>query len=141
MTIEQVPCSVSSLTGWGLVRERLDLKRVDLLDEDGNLADTDEKLNQALSVALIEEDESEEIEDEEVEDALTDTDEKLNQALSVALIEEDESEEIEDEEVEDAEEDQVNVQESMVDWSLFQVSYKVCTSCAHLFVRYLCMCI
>jgi len=108
MTIEQVPCSVSSLTGWGLVRERLDLKRVDLLDEDGNLTDTDEKLNQALSVALIEEDESEEIEDEEVEDA---------------------------------EEDQVNVQESMVDWSLFQVSYKVCTSCAHLFVRYLCMCI
>ena len=58
-TIEQVPCSVPSLTGWSLVRERLDLKRVDLLDEDGNLADTDEKLNQALSVALTEEDESE----------------------------------------------------------------------------------
>lgn len=100
-TIDQVPPSVSSLTGWGLVRERLDLKRVDLLDEDGNLADTDEKLNQALSVALIEEDESsDEIEGEEVEEALS----------HLAI-----------------EEDRVNVQES-TDWSLFQVSYKVCTS-------------
>ena len=81
-------------------RERLDLKRVDLLDEDGNLADTDEKLNQALSVALIEEDESsDEIEGEEVEEALS----------HLAI-----------------EEDRVNVQES-IDWSLFQVSYKVCT--------------
>jgi len=97
-TIDQVPPSVSSLTGWGLVRERLDLKRVDLLDEDGNLADTDEKLNQALSVAMIEEDESEEIEDEEVEDALS--------HLTI-------------------EEDQVNAQENMIDWSLFQVSVHI----------------
>jgi len=104
-TIEQVPCSVPSLTGWGLVRERLDLKRVDLLDEDGNLADIDKKLNQALSVALIEEDKSEEIEDEEVE-----------KALSHLTIEE----------------DRVNVQESMVDWSLFQVSVHI--SCASYFV-------
>ena len=110
-TIEQVPPSVPSLTSWGLVRERLDLKRVDLLDEDGNLADTDEKLNQALSVALSEEDESEEIEDEEVEEALS--------SLTI-------------------EEDQVNVQESMIDWSQFQVSVHIlCSSvcsvllCAH----------
>ena len=95
-TIEQVPCSVPSLTGWGLVRERLDLKRVDLLDEDGNLADTDEKLNQALSVALTEE--SEEIEDEEIEEALS--------HLTI-------------------EEDQVNMQESIIDWSLFQVSVHI----------------
>ena len=117
LTIDQVPCLVPSLTGWGLVRERLDLKRVDLLDEDGNLADTDEKLNQALSVALIEEDESEEIEDEEVEDALS--------HLTI-------------------EEDQVNVQEDIqataIDWSLFQVSvqYLVCTS---LFVILSALCI
>ena len=94
-TIEQVPPSISSLTGWGMVRERLDLKRVDLLDEDGNLADTDEKLNQALSIALSEEDEPEEIEDEGFEEA-------------VAL-----------------EENQVNVQESMIDWTQFQVSVHI----------------
>jgi len=74
---------------------------VDLLDEDGNLADTDEKLNQALSVAMIEEDESEEIEVEEVEEALS--------HLTI-------------------EEDQVNVQESMIDWSLFQVSVHILCS-------------
>jgi len=101
-TIEQVPCSIPPLAGWGLVRERLDLKRVDLLDEDGNLADTDEKLNQALSVALTEDDELEEIEDEEVEEALG--------HLTI-------------------EEDQVNMQESIIDWSLFQVSAHILCSC------------
>ena len=97
--IEQVPHSAPSLTGWGLVRERLDLKRVDLLDDDGNLADTDEKLNQALSIALSEEDESEEIENEGVEEAL---DNNLT-----------------------FEENQVNVQESMIDWTQFQVSVHI----------------
>jgi len=101
-TIEQVPPSISSLTGWGMVRERLDLKRVDLLDEDGNLADTDEKLNQALSIALSEEDESEEIEDEEVDEA-------LDNYLTL-------------------EENQVNVQESMIDWTQFQVSVHILCS-------------
>jgi len=81
-----------------MVRERLDLKRVDLLDEDGNLADTDEKLNQALSIALSEEDEPEEIEDEGFEEAVD------NLTL---------------------EENQVNVQESMIDWTQFQVSVHI----------------
>ena len=104
--IEQVPHSAPSLTGWGLVRERLDLKRVDLLDDDGNLADTDEKLNQALSIALSEEYESEEIEDEEVDE--------LDNYLTL-------------------EENQVNVQESMIDWTQFQVSVHILCP---LFVRY-----
>ena len=107
-----MPPSVPSLTGWGLVRERLDLKRVDLLDEDGNLADIDEKLNQALSVALSEDDELEEIEDEEVEEALS--------SLTI-------------------EEDQVNVQESMIDWSQFQVSVHIlCSSVCS--VYFMCTC-
>ena len=70
--IEHVPHSVQSLSGWALVRERMDLKRVDLLDEDGNLADTDEKLCQALTVALSEDDETEERGDIEIEAAFND---------------------------------------------------------------------
>ena len=70
--IEHVPHSVQSLSGWTLVRERMDLKRVDLLDEDGNLADTDEKLCQALTVALSEDDETEERGDIEIEAAFND---------------------------------------------------------------------
>jgi len=96
--LEQVPPSRRSLTGWALVREILDLKRVDLLDEDGNLADTDEKLNQALSIALSEEDESEEIGDEGVDEALD------NLTLD---------------------ENQVNVHESIIDWTQFQVSVHI----------------
>ena len=70
--IEHVPHSVQSLSGWALVRERMDLKRVDLLDDDGNLADTDEKLCQALTVALSEDDETEEGGDIEIEAAFND---------------------------------------------------------------------
>ena len=50
--LEQVPHSVPALTGWTLVRDRMDLKRVDLLDENGNLAETDDKLDEALKCAL-----------------------------------------------------------------------------------------
>ena len=70
--IEHVPHSVQSLSGWALVRERMDLKRVDLLDEDGNLADADEKLCQALTVALSEDDETEEGGHIEIEDSFND---------------------------------------------------------------------
>ena len=70
--IEHVPHSVQSLSGWALVRERMDLKRVDLLDEDGNLADADEKLCRALTVALSEDDETEEEGDAEIEDSFND---------------------------------------------------------------------
>ena len=71
---------------------------MDLLDDDGNLADTDEKLNQALSIALSEEDESEEIGDEGVDEALD------NLTLD---------------------ENQVNVHESIIDWTQFQASVHI----------------
>lgn len=51
---EQAPTMQNTLAGWAKVREALDLKQVDFLDDDGNLADTDEKLNQALQTALSE---------------------------------------------------------------------------------------
>ena len=81
--IEHVPHSVQSLSGWALVRERMDLKRVDLLDEDGNLADTDEKLCQALTVALSEDDETEERGDIEIEAAFNDLTLELEDKFTV----------------------------------------------------------
>lgn len=74
-TIEQEPSEVQPLSGWTLVREGLDLKRMDMLDEDGNLAETNDKLNRALSSALSEEDvdtETTRDDDKMVEDSFDD---------------------------------------------------------------------
>lgn len=64
--------SADVLSGWDLVREKLDLKRVDLLEEDGTLADTDERLNQALRNALNEDNTCVDTEVEEVKESAAD---------------------------------------------------------------------
>lgn len=69
----RVPKSEQSNSGWSLIREQIDLKKVELLDDDGNFAKTDERLNTALSGALQEnrdsEEEGEGEGEEEVEEA------------------------------------------------------------------------
>jgi len=71
-TVQKVPTSVQTLTCWAQVRERIDVKKMESMDEDGNLADTDEKLNRALMGALNEESEAEESEEEEIESKFDD---------------------------------------------------------------------
>ena len=69
--IEQVPeSSEQTLSGWSLVREKIDLKKVEEMDDDGNFAETDQKLSQALAGAMQENDRLDDssVEDEEVED-------------------------------------------------------------------------
>ena len=51
--IDQVPETTGrSLSGWSLVRELIDLRRVEMIDDDGDFAETDQKLNEALTGAL-----------------------------------------------------------------------------------------
>ena len=50
--IRHAPQPVKTLSGWALVREKIDLKRVELLDDDGDFAETDQKLVDALTGAL-----------------------------------------------------------------------------------------
>lgn len=51
--INKVPTTCDSLSGWSLVREELDVKRrMQLLDDNGNLTDLDERLGQAVTGAL-----------------------------------------------------------------------------------------
>ncbi|KAL7552385.1 hypothetical protein ACHAWF_015633, partial [Thalassiosira exigua] len=69
-TIGLVPTSLGTLTDWALVREGLDVKKVELLDEDGNLADTDDKLSRALTGALNEEKKDEPLDETEFDEAL-----------------------------------------------------------------------
>ena len=51
-SLDQVPSSVETFSGWALAREKLDLKRVEVLDEDGLLSDVDGKLDRALEDTL-----------------------------------------------------------------------------------------
>ena len=50
--IRHAPQPVKTMSGWALVREKIDLKRVELLDDDGDFAETDQKLVDALTGAL-----------------------------------------------------------------------------------------
>lgn len=50
--IRHAPQPVKTLSGWALVREKIDLKRMELLDDDGDFAETDQKLVDALTGAL-----------------------------------------------------------------------------------------
>jgi len=50
--IRHAPQPVKTMSGWALVREKIDLKRVDILDDDGDFAETDQKLVDALTGAL-----------------------------------------------------------------------------------------
>ena len=88
-----------TLTGWALVREKINMKKTEFIDDDGNLAETDEKLNKALAGAL------------EEEDGFEDD------------IEEDEDEsDWED----DAMENNIIEAHDKLDWSQFQVTSHVC---------------
>jgi hypothetical protein len=91
-----------TLTGWALVRERINMKKTEFIDEDGNLAETDEKLNKALAGALEEDDE---VEDELVED-------EVESDLEDVVMENN---------IIDAQD-----KLSMIDWSQFQVTSHVC---------------
>ena len=90
------------LTGWALERNNMNLKRTEDIDEDGNLAETDNKLNKALAGALEETYDSDELADDEV---LSD---QRNIASENNLI--------------DAQDDKM----SNIDWSQFQVTHHVC---------------
>ena len=75
-TIDKVPTaptSLDTLSGWAQVRERIDLKKVELMDEEGNLqAETNEKLSNALTSALAETENSGGSIEDELEDELED---------------------------------------------------------------------
>jgi hypothetical protein len=83
------PSQSGTLSGWTLVREKIDLKKVELLDDDGNFAERDQKLDEALTGAMQEDDNAnavpEEDEVEEDEDNTNgdkdDVDEKVPLAL------------------------------------------------------------
>ena len=97
-----VPHNVQSLSGWALVRDRTDLKRVDLLDEDGNLAETDEKLEDALLRALSD-------------------DNKTNKTWGVEQVEE----EFSDLAVGNDHSHSEQINSEPIDWSQFQVTSHV----------------
>jgi len=61
-----------TLTGWALVREQINMKKTEVIDEDGNLGETDKKLNRALAGALEEEEVDDEFIEDEVESDLED---------------------------------------------------------------------
>jgi hypothetical protein len=62
-----VPKPETTVSGWALVREKIDLKRVELLDDDGNFAETDQKLVEALTGALRDDDDLNSPEEDEFE--------------------------------------------------------------------------
>lgn len=72
-----------TLSGWSLVREKIDLKKVELLDDDGNFAEREKKLDEALTGAMQEDDnadivlEEDEVEEEEYTSADKDFGEKV----------------------------------------------------------------
>ncbi|KAL9181777.1 hypothetical protein ACHAXT_012120 [Thalassiosira profunda] len=86
--IEQVPKTAplgmnGELAGWALVRDRIDVRKVELLDEDGGLKDTDEKLNRALNQALNEEEEEVELEEVEADAEVEDSPEEQQRANEI----------------------------------------------------------
>lgn len=89
-----------SLTGWALVRDEINMKKME--DEDENMAETDEKLSKALAGALEEEDE---VEDEYIQDE--DESDTEDDAMRNTIIEAQEK-------------------LAMIDWSQFQVTSHVC---------------
>lgn len=99
-TVASVPISVQTLTGWAQVRERINVKKVELMDEDGNLADTDKKLNEALTSALNDNN-TESTEDEE----------DLNDDFTEVTVEENHAD--------------VTENLAKIDWSQFQVTAHV----------------
>ncbi len=62
--IRHVPEPEKTLSGWALVREKIDLKRVEQLDDDGEFAVTDQKLDDALTGALRDDCESNRLEED-----------------------------------------------------------------------------
>ena len=46
--MSSVPPSEQTLTGWALVREKINVKTIEFIDDDGNLANTDKRLTRAL---------------------------------------------------------------------------------------------
>ena len=63
------PSQSGTLSGWTLVREKIDLKKVELLDDDGNFAERDQKLDEALTGAIQEDDNANAVpEEDEVEE-------------------------------------------------------------------------
>ncbi len=101
-TISQVPETEQTLSGWSLVREQIDLKKVEELDDEGNFAETDEKLNQAMAGALQESCDSDDLDSSE---------------------EEEEEEEVDSKQSNDATTENGDI--SSIDWSKFQVSVHV----------------
>lgn len=89
-------------TGWALEREKINLKRTEDVNEDGNLAETDNKLNKALAGALEESSASEEFIDNDVVLGPENYDSKKD--------------------VIGARDDNL----SNIDWSQFQVTHHVC---------------
>ena len=84
--LEDVPHETDhnmTLLGWSLVREKIDLKKAVLLDDDGNFAKREKKLDEALTGAMQEDDnadivpEEDEVEEEEYTSADKDFDENV----------------------------------------------------------------
>jgi hypothetical protein len=79
--------STSSLSGWALVREKIDVKKIEHLDDD-DFAQTDRKLSQALSGALQDNEETDSSSDDD-EDGTgvgpQDDEMKKEEVLSVAV--------------------------------------------------------
>jgi hypothetical protein len=99
---QQASSPLQTLTGWSLVRDGIHLKKTVDIDEDGNLAETDAKLNKALSGAL--------------------------QESACGLEEQAENEVESDSENCISENTMNNAQDNLVniDWSQFQVTHHVC---------------
>jgi hypothetical protein len=96
---QRASAPLQSLSGWALVREKVNLKKTEDIDEDGNLVGTNEKLNKALAGALSETNKDEPIDDTESESDLENE------------IPKDHTNRIRDIEI---------------DWSQFQVTHHVC---------------
>ena len=101
--IDQVPESFEqTLSGWSLVREKIDLKKVEEMDDDGNFAETDQKLSQALAGAMQE---NELGDDSSVENEVEDEDMQVDNGPTPS--------------------NNGDVSSVPVDWSKFQVSSHV----------------
>ena len=101
--INKVPETCDSLSGWSLVREELDGKRrAQLLDDNGNLTDLDERLGQAVTGALNENNEV--IDEYEKEDADFNTDFKDDLTLD---------------------KEECNTIDECIDWTQFQMTSHV----------------
>lgn len=103
LAAELASASPQSLSGWAFVRDGFNMKKTEEFDEDGNLAETDEKLNKALAGALAEShnDSEDDTTDEEVD---SDEDDKPENNKMMGT----------------------NNEIPKIDWSQFQVTHHVC---------------